>query len=151
MELDLNYNPPRGVSFDCSTCKKSTQKSRRCKEDRMDFTEKDDPSVFPIYVTKGSTLFSFCPAKATWDKQIKGLYRSLKIASESGNMWIAGGIGDQPEWWVDLLSWFLPRYNDLRFAGRVRGLLGDDPAETIRSLMSGSNSKGKVAPGGRNK
>lgn len=91
----------------------------------MDFTDKDDPAVFPMYVSRGSTLFGFCPGKATWDKETLSLYRALKLSSESGNMWTSGGIADQPTWWVELLSWFLPKYNDLRFFGRVQSFIGD--------------------------
>lgn len=137
MELDLNYFPAKGVSFECSTCPKSIQKNNRCREDRMDFTEKDG-SIWPMYVTKGSLLFSFCPGKATWDRELVSIYRSLKIAAESGTMWIAGGIGDQPEWWIELLSWFLPRYNDLRFSNRIKSIVGENPAALLQGLIGGS-------------
>ena len=142
MELDLNYHPPKGVSFDCAKCPKNIQKVRRCREDRWDFTEKDDPSVFPMYVSKGSSLFSFCPGKATWSHETVSLYQSLKLSSESGSMWISGGIADQPYWWVDLLAWFLPRYNDLRFSGRIRSFLGDDPGKMIGSLLGKGQANG---------
>lgn len=36
----------------------------------------------------------------------------------------AGGIADQADWWVDLLSWFLPVYDMAKFASRVRQVLG---------------------------
>lgn len=114
----------------------------------MDFTAKDDPSVFPIYVTPGSSLFSFCPAKATWDKEAVALYRSLKIAAESGTMWVGGGIADQPDWWIELLSWFLPRYNDLRFSGRVRGFLGSEQGQAVKGMVQPKlQGKGKQRGG----
>lgn len=112
----------------------------------MDFTEKDN-AMWPMYVTKGSALFNFCPGKATWDKETVSIYKALKLSSESGSQWIDGGIADQPEWWVELLSWFLPRYNDLRFMGRVRSFLGDNPGDMIKSMVG----MGKGQSRGRNK
>jgi hypothetical protein len=120
---------------------------RRCRDERMDFTEKDDPSVFPIYVTKGSSMFSFCPGKATWDKDVVSVYRALKISAESGTMWGEGGISDQPEWWIELLAWFLPRYSDLRFYGRVKSVLGDDPGQALTGRQP---AKGRGQIRGRN-
>lgn len=113
------------MSFDCTNCKERIQKLRRCKEKRMDFTEADDPAVFPMYVSKGGQLFGFCPAKATWDREIMSIFKIAVIAAETGSQYSVGGLEDQPAWWIDLLSWFIPRYNDLKFRSRVRSVVGD--------------------------
>jgi len=42
-------------------------------------------------------------------------------------MYEAGGLADQPDWWIDLSSWFLRRYDDAKFASRVRAVLGEQP------------------------
>jgi hypothetical protein len=77
-----------------------------------------------MYVTKGQTGFGFCPGKATWDGYTVQLFRALVVASDTGAMWCSGGISEQPDWFIDLLGWFLPRYNDLRFNSRARAVLG---------------------------
>lgn len=99
-------------------------KLRRCQEDREDFTTKDN-NIWPMYVNKGGVSFGFCPGKATWDSQTMHTYQMLVVAAETGNLWEAGGISNQPAWFVDLLAWFLPRYNDRIFYSRVKSILGD--------------------------
>jgi len=37
-----------------------------------------------------------------------------------------GPLMDQPGWWIDLLSWFLPFYNDQKFWSRAKAILGSD-------------------------
>jgi hypothetical protein len=37
-----------------------------------------------------------------------------------------GPMMDQPDWWIDLLSWFLPFYNDQKFWSRAKAILGSD-------------------------
>lgn len=128
MELQ-NASPERAKLFDCSRCPAATQKARRCREDREDFSSEDN-SLFPIYIEKGGNLYSYCPGKATWDSSLYGLYQSLVICSETGHMLESGALVDQSDWWVDLLSWFLPYYSDARFYSRARAVLGDDKGGT---------------------
>jgi hypothetical protein len=53
-------------------------------------------------------------------------FRLLTIAAESGNINLYdGGIIEQPEWWIDELSWFLPFYSHHRFVSRAKMILGD--------------------------
>jgi len=106
----------------------------------MDFTEKDG-SIWPMYVNRGGVTFNFCPGKATWDLESKSLFKILMIASESGTMYEAGGLSEQPEWWIDLLGWFLPKYNDSKFYER---------ANSIARSVKSSGGIGGVT-GGRNK
>lgn len=124
-----------GRNFNCASCPAAVQKIRRCREDRMDFSDKDGP-IFPIYVQKGGQGFGFCPAKATWDGEAMTFYRLLSLASETGTMYEAGGLADQPSWWVDLAAWFVPRYRDFKVMSYAKAILGD-----------GSSSKGQPVKG----
>jgi hypothetical protein len=77
-------------------------------------------------------LFSFCPGKATWDKDAVQKFQLLMLASESGNLnYVQGGIADQPEWWIESLSWFLPRYRMLQFISRAKMILGDGSSKGV--------------------
>lgn len=121
--LDLSYANTKG-RFDCSTCKASTKKVRRCAEDRLDFTDKDGVQ-FPIYAQKGGELYGFCPGKATWDGRYMRLFKVMVIAAETGAMMKSGGIEDQPDWFIDLLGWFLPRFDHIKFSTKAQAVLGD--------------------------
>jgi len=81
--------------------------------------------MWPMAVHKGGPLFGFCPGKATWDREASSILRLLILAAETGVMYRQGGIVDQPHWWIDLLSWFIPRYNDRKFIMRVESIVGD--------------------------
>lgn len=141
--MELNFAPSdRAKSFQCSRCPQETKKLRRCGEDREDFTHKDHAGVFPIMITKDGEQFGFCPAKATWDPSIISVYNSLVISAETGNLWVSGGIAEQPGWFIELLSLFLVRYNDHKFWSRAKAIMGDGsgaakikqkmPSDTIR-------------------
>jgi len=123
MELG-QASPERRKELNCSICPVRIQNLRRCREPRWDFTQ-DDAPFFPMYIEKGGTLFGFCPGKATWDSEAKAIYQALVITAETGIMLEEGPLAEQPEWWVDLLAWFLPYYSDIRFYSRARAILGD--------------------------
>lgn len=124
--MELSFAPPdRAKVFQCSKCPLPTQKLRRCHEDREDFTQADNGSVFPIMITPEGQQYGFCPSKATWDSTVSGIYNSLMICAETGNLWTAGGISEQPSWFVELLSMFILRYNDHKFYSRAQAILGD--------------------------
>jgi len=126
----------QGRSFTCSKCDDKIKALRRCKEDREDFTAKD-ASFWPIYISPGGEPFSFCPGKATWDNEAMAIFKILTIAAESGNIELcAGGIYDQPDWWIEYLSWFLPRYSHHQFTSRAKMILGD-------GKKSATSSQGK--------
>jgi hypothetical protein len=78
-----------------------------------------------MYVTEGQASFGFCPGKATWPGYDSEVFKILIVCAETGSLWETGGISQQPVWLIDLLAWFLPRYNDLRFNNRARAILGD--------------------------
>jgi hypothetical protein len=113
----------------------SVQKLRRCKEERWDFTEKDG-NFFPIHITDSGAPFGFCPGKATWDQEVMEMFKVYQISAETGNLWVEGGIADQPDWFIDVLGWFISRYDQLKFMSRARAILGDGKSEV---RVSGSN------------
>lgn len=114
----------RAKAFNCSTCPKSVQNLRRCREERNDFTDADG-NIWPMRVREGGALFSFCPAKATWDREAVLLYNSLVLSYETKTNWASGGLEDQPMWWIDLASWFTTVYSDSIFYSRAKAVLGD--------------------------
>ena len=124
--IELNTAPQeRAAVFNCAKCPEFTKKKRRCADNREDFTDEDDASTFPIYVIKGGNLYSFCPAKTTWDKNLFSLYNLLVISAETGALYTSGGMDCQPDWFIDLLAWFLPLYLDSKFYSRAKAILGD--------------------------
>lgn len=127
-----------GRHFDCSTCK--VAKLRRCKEDRWDFTDKD-ANIFPMYVHQGGELYGFCPAKATWDSWTVTMYRALVCAVSTGAQWQSGGISEQPEWWIDLLSWFSTQYDMTNFSRKARMVLGDGDKAKTQGVSANGNQQ----------
>lgn len=114
-----------GRSFSCDKCSEKIKQLRRCMEDREDFTP-EDGSLWPIQIEQGGALFGFCPGKAFRDADAVSQFKLLTIAAESGTIELYdGGMSDQPEWWIDALSWFLPRYSHNQFVSRARMILGD--------------------------
>lgn len=83
-----------------------------------------------MYVNKGGELYGFCPAKATWDGQTMNLFRILHVASETGTMWEHGPLSEQPDWFVDVLSWFLTKHDFAKFQTKARMVLGDGKKES---------------------
>lgn len=83
-----------------------------------------------MYVTKGGELYGFCPGKATWDGQTVHLFRILHVASETGAMWDDGSLSEQPEWFIDVLSWFLTKLDFAKFQTKARMVLGDGKKES---------------------
>lgn len=96
----------------------------------------------PMAVDKGGSLFGFCPGKSTWDAQATAVYQALVVCAETGIMLEDGALADQADWWIDLISWFLPYYSDLKFYSRARVILGDGTTKTNvakRGINNGSN------------
>lgn len=117
-----------GRNFDCSNCPASIQKLRRCHENRWDFAEPDG-SLWPMYLHKGGPLYGFCPSKvARDDPEASQLYNLLVVIAETGQLLVAGGVAEQPDWLVSELAWFLPQYSTHKSA-RIIGMCfggGDD-------------------------
>jgi len=97
---------------------------RRCGEDRDDFTEADG-SIWPMIIEPGGTQFGFCPAKAAWDGEALSVFRLLGLAAETGTLYEAGGLSNQPDWFIDLASWFIPLYKQRKLAMYAKAILGD--------------------------
>ncbi len=123
LELLFAARTDRAKQFNCANCPEKTQKRRRCREDRWDFTEADNKMgpngyvevVWPIQIDAGGPTWTFCPGKATWDPEATGVFRLLLISATTGTMLEKGGLLDQPEWFIELLAWFLPRLEELSF------------------------------------
>lgn len=94
-------------------------------ETREDFTEKDNPSVFPMYVDNPASNYGFCPGKATWDPMAASIFKGLIITAYTGRLEAEGGIDDQDQDYIDILSWFLPAYDEIKFYSRAQAILGD--------------------------
>jgi hypothetical protein len=94
-------------------------------------------------VHEGGGLYGFCPGKATTDQDALLVYRALLVCDRTGANWQEGGIADQPTWWIELVSDFLPRIDDMRFYSRARAILGD-------SSKGGSNGNQQKLSGNSN-
>lgn len=113
-----------GRNFNCENCSERVRSLRRCREDRFDFTENDNP-IFPIVIEKGGTPYNFCPGKATWDFEAVSLYRLLLVSSQTGMMLDKGPLIEQSALWIDLLAWFIPFYDQAKFVARAKMILGE--------------------------
>ena len=127
-----------GRKFNCEKCPAKIQKLRRCGEDRFDFDHKDG-SMWPMRISEGGSSFGFCPAKATWDSEAKHLFNILVLSYETKQLLYTGGIAQQPGWYIDLLSWFISRYDDNKFYSRARSILGSDKKGSNLGVHSPGN------------
>lgn len=139
----------------CVTCTKNIKAVRRCEEDREDFTEADG-ALWPMYVHQGGGQYGFCPAKATWDPRIAEVYRLLVITAQTGAMLEVGGLNDQPSWWIELIGWFLPQYDTVKFTSRARTVLGEGGPSTAKagdkiSRLAGSQPRKATSHGSNNR
>jgi len=92
-------------------------------KDRWNFTAEDDP-IFPMYITKGGFQYGFCPAKARWDQRAMSLFAELSLCRDQKIMPVAGGLIDQPGWFVEMMSWFGPLYDRAKAAAFLQMVLG---------------------------
>lgn len=148
--LDLSFADParlkkEGRSFDCSTCPAAVQKIRKCMESREDFTHKDS-NQFPMPVFKGGRGYGFCPAKATWDQHIVGFYRILVLCAELQQFPDGRPLIEQDPELLEVLSWFIPRYNQNKFAQNASMIFGssDDNKGPNNGNHSRTTGKGRV-------
>lgn len=78
-------------------------------------------------------LYGFCPAKVIRDDyETSSLFKVFVIASETGQLPYDGSIMNQPEWVVDILSWFAPLYSKLKWISNAKMI-----------LPAGNDKKGK--------
>ena len=113
---------------------------RRCEEERENFTE-EDGIIFPIQISKDGEKYGFCPGKATWDHNATKLFNIMSLVAETGNwQYVDGGLIDQPDWWIENISWFVRTYKQIQFSNRVKSVVGDGSA--LKGIKShGSNRK----------
>jgi hypothetical protein len=65
------------------------------------------------------------------------------LTSETGAMIEKGGIIDQPDWFIENLFWFLPRYNSVKFYSRAASILGNDDKKASNLLKGQRNGRNK--------
>jgi len=100
------------------------QKIRRCHEDRWDFDHKDG-AIWPMRVSIGGEFYGFCPGKVMRDPGVQELFKMMLVSVETGQLYVTGAIADQPDWFIDLLAWFTPLYDRIKFENKVRAVVGD--------------------------
>lgn len=147
LELAFHVPTETGPKFNCATCKPRIQQLRKCWEDRWDLDENDNPSVFPIRLSPDGQPFGFCPAKAQRDTEATKYFDLLMITAHTGAMLVRGGIEDQPSWFVEMASWFLQRYDQIKFYTRARNILGDGKSKSasqpkVGGKIIGGNHRG---------
>lgn len=88
--------------------------------------------VWPIVIEKANPRpWGFCPGKATWDHEARSIFDLLLISAQTGALLVPGGLLDQPTWFIDLLGWFLPVYDDLIFSIKAERVLGSPKAQSM--------------------
>lgn len=60
----------------------------------------------------------------------------LLLTAQTGNLPFPGSISEQPDWMIDLLSWFLPKYEMITFVGKVTIVLGDNEKNKTNNLSN---------------
>lgn len=78
-----------------------------------------------MQIAKGGGFYGFCPAKATWESATNDYFNLLMISCETGNLPYFGGIMDQDPDFIENLSWFLPKWDMLKFINKAEMILGD--------------------------
>lgn len=78
-------------------------------------------------------MYGFCPSKATWNPQLVDLCKLLMITAETGAMLNQGGLTDQPEWFIESLGWFLPKYQISKLNMIAKMFVGDGKTKGKKS------------------
>ena len=86
-----------------------------------------------MYINKGGEMYGFCPGKSTWDPRIKGKIDELIVIAETGWKPLNGGLYDQPADLIDLLGWFLPKYDFMKFFRKADMMLGSGEKKSVKS------------------
>ncbi len=138
--LELRFaEPDQAKKFNCKTCPDAVKKLRRCAENK-EFTS-EDSNVFPIRIFEGGTLYGHCPAKATWNHKSILMFNALIVTLETGLGWVAGGLTDQPSWWLDLCAEFFIKYDDFKFNSRAKAILGDGKDNKTKAVKPHFNKR----------
>ena len=60
------------------------------------------------------------------------------IAAETGAMLTSGGLSDQPEWFMELLGWLIPRLDSIKFISKATMILGkSDHKDKHKTFVDG--------------
>lgn len=95
-----------------------------------------------MYIQEGGNPYSFCPGKSQWDPRVAERLRLLMLCAETGNMLVPGGVHDQPDWFIDLLAWFIPVYKQTVVLMYAKMFLGKSKEETGgKSALKGSQPR----------
>lgn len=125
-------------------------KLRKCEDDREDFTKKDNPGLWPIRLSKGGPAFSFCPGKATWDHDAAEALRLLETTYFLGQPLFPGSFMEQPWWYAEFISEYLPVYDDMRENNKQRAMWGSGDSKASQTNKNAksrsSTARQKVAP-----
>jgi hypothetical protein len=65
----------------------------------------------------------------------------MLVAVEHKALLVAGGLSDQPSWFVSLLAWFGPAYETSKFIARAKMILGDEPAQKQAPTLAGKGKR----------
>ena len=76
-------------------------------------------------ISKGGTLFGFCPGKATWDNEAMTLFNTLVTCVEYDKLLTNKSVLDHSTWAIDLLAWFAVEYKQEVFISRAKMIFGD--------------------------
>lgn len=99
--------------------------------------------MWPMYVYKGGALYGSCPGKATWDYENRTLFDMLVVSAETGTMLYNGGISDQPDWYIELLGWFVRAYGNIKFVSQ-QGMIWGSNKKQNSSLPGPQSEKRSV-------
>jgi len=120
--------------FDCEVCLKKNDniaKMRGCMLEKYDYTSKDK-NIFPIKLTPDGHPFGFCPAKAKLDNRALFLSNIFTVACETKQLYYPGGINNQPQWFIDILCWYAPMYDNIKWYSRMNSLFGGKGTKTTK-------------------
>ena len=65
----------------------------------------------------------------------------MVVSVEQRALLVAGGLSEQPGWYVSLLAWFGPAYDTQKFMSRARMVLGGE--STPQQKAQDALAKGK--------
>jgi hypothetical protein len=65
----------------------------------------------------------------------------LVLCYETKQLLYKGAIADQPAWFIDLIAWFIPRYDEIKFYSRAKSILGDGSSNKPKGSQPGGSHK----------
>jgi hypothetical protein len=74
------------------------------------------------------------------------LLEDLVLVAELKTLPYPGGIYNQPAWFMEHLSWFLPRYDFMKFLRKADMILGGKDTKNIKDNPNRARSNKPVIP-----